>query len=285
MGSWDPRLHPRGPDGRFGETTGPGLSKMMDDAIRRASGRLPDSSRELPLHAEAADRIKDLVSNVDPSEPHGAAMARTQAAIDRVHRMPDGMRPIPLGIEDRPGYLGAYRGNRIDLNPNGRYPHITAAHELGHFLDRAGLPPARAFTVETQLGSGENFNEWWKAVQSSRTTQVLQSIKSLPDGSILVRRRRPDGIVNELDVDHAHVDYLLSPREMFGRSYAQWIATQSGDPGMLADLELAQDPANGEQVIPGTGFADGYPGYWNADDFEPIASALSEAFRRLGLLR
>lgn len=244
----------------------------------------------LAADLDAADRdpsIRDLITDVDSGDRHGAAMQHALTVIDRVHSMPDGMPRIPLIPEHRAGYMGAYQGPRISLNPDGRYPALTAAHELMHFLDHRLGPGGKAFASDAEIADGELFHQWWNAVKASTTARQLRALRQLPNGSDLLHRRRPDGTINIVDVDHKHIDYLLDHREMLGRSYAQWIAVRSGDPVLLADLELAKDPANGERPIPGTGPGveiGGYPGYWEPGDFGPIAAALNEVFQNLGLL-
>lgn len=243
----------------------------------------------LATDLDAADRdpsIRDLITGIDPGDRHGAAMQHTLAVIDRIHSMPVGMPRIPLVVEKRDDFAGAYQGPRITLDPNGRYPSLTAAHELMHFLDHRLGPPGKAFASDAEIAPGEVFHQWWEAARSSRLARYLESLKRFAHGIDLVHRRRRDGSINVVDVDHKHIDYLLGHREMLGRSYAQWIAVRSGDARLLAELEVAKDPANGETPIPGTGTGiPGYPGYWEPDDFEPIAVALDEVFWNLGLLR
>ncbi|MEU5979396.1 phage minor capsid protein [Streptomyces sp. NPDC047315] len=244
-----------------------------------------DEDQGIPSDRTAA-LATDLVTGADPETPAGSAMAGALAAIDRVHTIPPGMRPIPLEAETRPGYQGAYTGRRITLNPDGQAPALTAAHELGHFLDHAGLGPGgQAFFTDEAIRPGGPLHAWWTAVQDSEQAGMLDFLRTLDNGSPLVDRVRADGTRYTLDVDHQYIDYLASPREAFGRAYAQWIALRSGDRRLLSALEVARDPANGEQVIAGTGLVDGYPRYWEPDDFAPIADALDAAFRRLGLLR
>ncbi|MGW6455022.1 phage minor capsid protein [Streptomyces sp. NPDC055078] len=245
----------------------------------------PDG-QDAPPAGQNADRATDLVTGIDPATPTGSAMADALAAIDRVHTIPDGMRPIPLEPEDRPGYQGAYTGRRITLNPEGQAPRLTAVHELGHFLDHAGLGPGgKRFFTDDAIAPGGVLYEWWTAVQDSEQAGMLGFLRTMENGAPLVDRVRADGTRYTVDVDHRYIDYLASAREAFGRAYAQWIALRSGVRRLLAGLEVARDPANGETVIPGTGLVDGYPRYWDAVDFAPIAAALDAAFRRLGLLR
>lgn len=256
-------------------------------AADRTGPEQPGGDDATPTPADGtAQRAEDLVTGVDARTAHGAAMRDALAAVGRVHQVPPGMRPIPLVTEDRPGYQGAYSGRRISVNPRGQAPRLTSVHEIGHFIDHAGWGPGgQRFGTDEMIEPGGVLHAWWQATQNSAQTGVLQFLREqLPDGAALVDRIRSDGTRYTVDVDHRYIDYLTSHREMFGRAYAQWIAVRSGDPALLEDLEKARDPANGEQVVEGTGFLPGYPRYWSDEDFEPIAAALDEAFRQLGLM-
>ena len=66
----------------------------------------------------------------------------------------------------------------------------------------------------------------------------------------------------------AHVEYLLGPRELFARTYCQYVAVRSGDPDLQRELEKSLEPDYREQ--------------WHEDDFTPIAGALDDLFDRLG---
>ncbi|GHE47392.1 hypothetical protein GCM10017673_56560 [Streptosporangium violaceochromogenes] len=249
----------------------------------------------LATDPDAADQdptMRQLITGTGGPDVSAAAMRRAANAIDQVHIMPPGMPVIPLTANYGKN-LGVYHRDKptdapvgISIAPNGPYPSLTSVHELGHFLDHAGFPPGQGFSVQRQLKPGDLFSDWWDVVFYSHPIQTLLDIKdALRHGDTLVQRVRPDGSINDVDVDHKYIDYLTHPREAFGRSYAQWIAVRSGDPQLLADLRLAQDHTNGELPLPGSGIYAGYPRHWDDKGFEPIALALDEVFRRLGLLR
>ena len=69
-------------------------------------------------------------------------------------------------------------------------------------------------------------------------------------------------------------EYLLNPKEMFARAYAQWIATRSADPGLLHKLANCQ-PGGKAKIA----------SQWDDEDFKPIAAAMEALFRAKGMLQ
>lgn len=60
----------------------------------------------------------------------------------------------------------------------------------------------------------------------------------------------------------------MEPFELFSRSYAQFIAEESGESKLLRQIAGFLDPRNPSSVV---------PRYWEADDFEGVM----RAFRKL----
>jgi len=185
---------------------------------------------------------------------------------------------------------------------------MTMAHEVGHFLDHAMFGRDYYFTTEdmvdgeatlygddskllaisTNPDEARAFQLWWQAVQDSDTYEQMQELEpgfayEGADGN-LIR-------ISEFDYKHWPMETILRTEfyrfkpstvsswkqisEYFARSYAQYIATRSGDPWMLNELES-------ERVLKRRGFA---PTQWEDDEFEPIADAFDELFESLGLKR
>ena len=103
---------------------------------------------------------------------------------------------------------------------------------------------------------------WADAVGASIPTQYLQAVRTL---------NHPD-ITPEMVT---HIDYLLRPREQFARTYAQWVATRTGDRTLLDQLAVFQGAENYTLRA--------YQ--WPDDDFTPIGAALDDIFRERGLLK
>lgn len=70
-----------------------------------------------------------------------------------------------------------------------------------------------------------------------------------------------------------HASYLLKKKEVFSRSYAQWIAIRSGNNSQLR-RELRRMQAQTRHV----------PIQWSDSDFAPISEAMENVFRELGWL-
>jgi hypothetical protein len=68
------------------------------------------------------------------------------------------------------------------------------------------------------------------------------------------------------------MEYLLRPRELWERSYAQYVSFHSGDPALAR--EIAEIRTRRDLLY--------IPYLWDDDDFEPIASAIDDHFQELG---
>ena len=69
---------------------------------------------------------------------------------------------------------------------------------------------------------------------------------------------------------------VTSNHEIFARAYAQYIATKSKNPEMLAVLRSRQGkPEDGK----------GYPDQWDDDDFVPLYEEIENIFLKIGWLK
>jgi SPP1 gp7 family putative phage head morphogenesis protein len=169
------------------------------------------------------------------------------AAIGKVHT--DGKLPrIPITAAVGRGAIGVYchnilrKATRIGVRATGPWKHLTTAHEVGHFLDHQSVDIPGVFASEKSAALAK----WRDAVKQSAAYQEIAALS---------------GEKNQ--------NYFLSRRECFARSYAQWIATRSGDAAMLAELDrVAASTQPWRQ--------------WKSDDFAPIASALDAVFAAKG---
>lgn len=113
------------------------------------------------------------------------------------------------------------------------------------------------------------------------SNRLLDEWRAAVDGSVAVRTmrqwiRHPASAPPGASVDFTRA-YLLPRRELFARSYAQWIAIRSQHPEGLRDLQKLLDRAKTDPTQP-------YPRQWEAADFAPIAAALDRLFGLLGWL-
>jgi hypothetical protein len=73
--------------------------------------------------------------------------------------------------------------------------------------------------------------------------------------------------------DPAYLDYMLQPREVFARAYAQYIANRSDDDTLKAELRDRQEKDANENS---------YPQTWTDEEFAPIADDFDRMFEDLG---
>lgn len=224
---------------------------MPSSGLRPSGGGSSDGSQAGGLVSAAL---------VLPTGRPGEPLREVVALIDRIHT--DGALPS-IRVNRRPirPYEGLYDPRppyKITVSTHARYPRLTMVHETGHLLDHLGLGTPGTFA------SGDVNEPWlqpWRdAVAASAAYQELQRLELRYAGT-------PFG---------PHVAYLLGYDEAWARSYAQLVATRSGDPTLLAELEARRTR------VPGTTYL---PRQWDDVDFAPIAEAIEALFKDLGWMR
>jgi hypothetical protein len=192
-------------------------------------------------------RLPELV-HLPRRSPLYPELARALAAADALHLLHSDLEPVPVRPTSTTSQAGCYRlrkGDPVDLRVSRRHGRVALSflHELGHFVDHqlgAQLGPGWA------SGHHEAFADWRRAAAglSSRA----------PAGVGRSRRR-----------------YFDSAREVWARSYAQTVLTQSLDPWLQGHLLGLLDI---DDVF-----------VWPAAEFAPVAAELERVLERLGLLR
>lgn len=207
----------------------------------------------LPNRARPNDKPSDsfTVTGVDKYPSANDHVKGALEAVDGVHGV-RGLAPTTIKLQKMPDEEGRYRtrmrGGRLEpgavyVHPDGATPAFTAVHEMGHHLDLSSLGPGGAFGSQN-TNSDPKLRAWYDAVKGS-------------DGyKDIIRKRSADRELRD------YYDYLLTPEELFARSYAQWVAERSGDPQLKRDLDYWRDSDLSEQ--------------WSDDDFASIASALDK---------
>jgi hypothetical protein len=189
-----------------------------------------------------------------------AQVAEQISAIEQVHKMPASMPRIPMIISAMRRSYGLFTVWRSALTNQGttaeirvsraaleRDPSITSVvHEIGHFLDAFGLGSdvPGGIANRAYLSTKQPLEAWRQAVTSSNAYRQLV----LGGGSA----------------------YVTSTRELWARSYEQWIALRSGNARLAAKIEARRQEETTHL-------------YWEDDDFAPIAAAFDEAFASRGL--
>ncbi len=177
-------------------------------------------------------------------------------AVDEVHTIPLDMEHIPLRAEKKKRYWGAYyhtnnRPVRITIAPSGDHIGMTMVHEFGHFLDQRGIGIRGMFSSE----GDPILDEWRGAVLNSQAVTAIRSVRATTKS---YSRKE-------------YLDYLLSLKELFARSYAQYIAKKSGNKKLLEELQSlrVQGGLEGDRQ-------------WSDEDFEPILRAFDRFFEQIG---
>lgn len=159
----------------------------------------------------------------------------------------------------------------IKIDPKYTRHESTLAHELGHYLDNVAL----AFSPDgTYQGFGSEGNKQlaplMQAVNNSAATaQMRQALASNTVTTTLA-----DGTTHTQPSHKTYLKYVLDPREQFARVYAQYIATKSQDPAMLAQLdEVRSNPQNPYRI------------QWSDEDFKPIAAEMDALFKAKGWIK
>lgn len=191
-----------------------------------------------------------------PKSPTGKMGKSVLQIIDEVHD--DGALPrIPLKPSKSNKYLGAYYHDnaassyKIEVKNNGPWPELTMVHEIGHFIDHQAL----------------GNNTLWASVDSP----LLEKWRSLVLESNAVQNLRT--LVNNATTKDkkSYYRYFLSIKELWARSYAQYIAQKSSNPTLVSQLDKARKSEENRQ--------------WSEDDFQPIMDEIDAIFKAKGWIK
>lgn len=186
--------------------------------------------------------------------------------INKIHGIPDNLSTIDVYtevIKNSDGYIKTTNTGlpiEIVINSTSKTKEWTLAHEFGHYLDNQVIGPAGGFGSES---TADIVKPWLQAVRESKSYKGLMSMKAgntFPVHGMQVRW--PD----------QYLDYLTTERELFARSYSQYIAQKSGNASLMAAVQEYQKDSYLFQQ-------------WDNDDFKPIFSAIESILSDLGLLK
>lgn len=176
--------------------------------------------------------------------------------IDSVHL--DGDLPlIDLHFQPPHSRAGSYcpRLKEISIDVNAGNLHLSVCHEVGHFLDHQGLFPEHSEKEYYRASEdAEEMREWREAVFQTTAYTSLVTIFNI-------------------NFD-PYIDDLIKERELWARSYAQYVALKSNDPRLLSQLQAVlhqEDPLERFQQ-------------WTPDEFLPIIHCIDAIFGRRGWL-
>jgi hypothetical protein len=229
-----------------------------------SSEGLPSPAAEPGLDYTGYQRPSETVTGWDDSTI-GTTGQDVMSLIDQTHRAPLGMGSTPVTITEKglgAEFRASVRETSMAVSRNAKWPNMTIAHEFGHKLDYAGSPgwfsmrKAAVMTTKNAAGEwvpigpelSEAFGGWLRAVRRSAGYKTIETERA---------------------------GYFKDVKELWARSYSQWLAERSGDPKLLAEL------ADMRAQAPGSTF---YFPQWSDADFAEISAAIDRIMRTRGLI-
>lgn len=193
---------------------------------------------------------------------------RTFDAIDSVHS--DGeLDNIPIKSDtSNDGEYGAfyYKNNgeavKITISKDAPSPEMTLAHEIGHYLDLYALGEKGSIATK----GNSIMDDFMTAANESAPVKYINEI--LKQNSIKIN----DIYVPLSDSFIEFLKYLISPEELFARSYAQFIAGRSEDSLMAEQLQKAINEDSKKL----------YSIQWKTEDFKDIETEIEKIFIKKG---
>jgi len=183
-------------------------------------------------------------------------------AVESVHKFPK--LPIcPVIQTRRRTEQGAYyfRGRpntpiRIEISKFAQYPNLTLIHEIGHLLDTLVLNPLKAdYGSEYDFTFDQLITEWNRTLSPMR--RLLRSVR--------------------LPADRTLLHSLMRPRELWARSYTQWLVRRSGNSQLAEQLDAAREAgtyiANRKVLL-----------QWEDPEFKSIMTLVDELMNGANLL-
>lgn len=261
----------------------------------------PLKPRLVKGNVKGTNSIGDVVRSgkaEKPGNPIGAGtkvnkgVNRGRQAIDSVHASPEGLAEIDTFQSSSPTTLGAYSfrersGEAVQIAVSSKADEQATVfvHEFGHYFDHQDFGDAGTFSsaqaakAYAATGTAEGpLAEWYEALAQTDTFKRLEELK----GSLgkKVEYVKADGTVVEVYPDLSFARYLLDPRELWARSYAQFVSKEAGDPDLWEEMAQQIRGRVRADENPRAGI---FPTQWPEDDFAPVAEAMRKIFRDQGL--
>jgi hypothetical protein len=179
---------------------------------------------------------------------------RALRAVDLVHD--DGLLPkIPLQSNSSlKATLACYhfKGFRpidIEINPRARGTAFNVLEEIAHFLDHQALGTDGAGFASVDHPELER----WRTA-TSKSAPVKALLKTAKNAKGFLRKRLQEA---------------CTVREIFARSYSQYIASKGGDPVLFEALNAERKSLLGDIL------------HWSDAEFEPILKAFDQLFAEM----
>lgn len=217
-----------------------------------------------------------------PRSAVGEGARHTFDQIDKVHRIPDGLAPVPIKNSSSTSYFGQYsytrgrlgRPDAIRIRTKGDHISGTTAHEFGHYIDHQGN-----LVGQLEKMAERSPGDWAGVFGSSpvgRQDPLMQAFFDAVEDTPTWKALAEEAAGPRARLNGA--SYYVQRNEVWARSYHQWIATRSGDRRMLDEIQAIRiRRADPNRRITGLS-------QWEDDEFGPVADALDAIFRAKGLL-
>ncbi len=154
--------------------------------------------------------------------------------------------------------LGSYHtgGKMISINTAGPRIEMTTAHEIGHWLDEQAL--GSVLDKSGKIKARSDLATHWHVRLKDWRKAILES----PEYA---------AIENDPKMNRGRQRYLLRLEELWARSYAQWVATVSGNRTMNDQLDT---------ILAGEAMTESIS-QWSKQSFAPIKTAIDNLFKTL----
>lgn len=158
---------------------------------------------------------------------------------------------------------------QIVIDSDGRHKLPIMIHSIGHLLDQFGLGTGGYDTFESRRLRGAKYvgplSDWWVAIHSTETVRTLYFAMDDP-GKLKTRIKGAEIIPEKADLA-----YLVSPEELWARSYLQYITVKTNDPQLLTILNTTLEQPNFSLFE-----------QWPAHEYKTIEAQIDSLFARLG---
>lgn len=225
--------------------------------------------KDAPLPAQMAlnmDPVSKVGDKIDV--PQSGISKRVREAVNRASNAVDAVHtdgPLPKARIQQTSdiqALGSFdpwvSNAPIAISSAGSDPDLTTCHEIGHYIDLWGLGKGQC-----QFKEGMNYHDIEAEKQARYGSEHSEEMAVLMNAIMGSKTLSAIG-----STKGRFYRYLERPRECFARSYAQFIAVESGDKTLIRQLNQQRQERNLTQ--------------WTISEFKPIRAAFRDLFKKKG---
>lgn len=225
--------------------------EFVNDCHNPEDGRFCSSGEAL-VSVKGNMNLSDIKKNYPERVGH---LNRIVELIDKVHGVPEGFQNASIEIWSNLGSAsGAYVPGEGLIKLDAYSPEFNAStllHEYGHHLTLSERGQSKT-DFEGEVQQDIELRNWRDAVEQT------------PQYKELKRQDRDEG--------SERASYLRDTRELWARSYSQYISTKTGDKTLLDQHKKMYEQTDGIYQ-------------WTNSEFEPIGRAMDAWFAKKGWLK